>query len=308
MSRLALAAATLAALTGCGGHRPPLSVPTTVPAGSALHARFEGVTPCSGVATPLPQIPAGTRCEQAIWQLDLFQEASSGAPTTYALHGAYGVPRQGTPGLAAGSKAITMQGRWSVVSGTRPDPQAVVYRLDGDAGASVSFVMLSPHLLHLLASDGTPRVGNASWSYTLNRTDRPAPPSVPRGSSLRGVYEGRTPCHAITLRFTETTPYPDCRRIKWRLSLYRDRATGAPTSYHYQGTYTVHQGTWQVVRGAPGRPAADVYRLQPDGGRPPISFLKVGADHLFVLDEQLEPLAGNALFSYTLSRTDESTP
>ena len=48
------------------------------------------------------------------------------------------------------------------------------------------------------------------------------------------------------------------------------------------------------------------YQLQPDGAQQPFYFLKVDDNHLFMMDSDMNLLVGNELFSYTLSRADQS--
>src|SRR5688572_18627120 len=98
--KLLLSAGMLVTVTACGAGISPTATFSPVPAGPSLHAVFEGITPCSALARPLPQIPADTDCEQMIWKLILYQDLVTGAPTTYTLNAAYGVPHQGTMGLA----------------------------------------------------------------------------------------------------------------------------------------------------------------------------------------------------------------
>jgi hypothetical protein len=286
---------------------------------------FEGITPCSPVTRPLPLIAPDTHCEQMIWKVVLRQDVTSGTPTTYALRGAFGVPQQGTPGLAGGGTAFAMEGRWAIAHGTRIDRDAVVYRLDSDdAHPAVSFMKMSEDLLHVLNDDDSLMVGNAAWSYTLNRTDHrsptpvaespdPVPEAAPRSSipprpavglSVLGIFEGRLPCHPIVFELAMMTPYPGCAKLKSRLTLYQFQLTGTPGTYLYQGVGILHTGVWSRGRGTRGDPDAVVYQLHPHSFRPFVSFLKADENHLFLLDRDRNLLVGSALLSYTLSRTD----
>jgi hypothetical protein len=94
-------------------------------------------------------------------------------------------------------------------------------------------------------------------------------------------------------------------KIKWRLTLYQDQTTGAPSTYLYMGTSTIREGAWTIVRGTERDPDAVVYQLHLDNSQEPVSFLKADENHLFLLDRALNFLVGDALFSYTLSRTDK---
>jgi hypothetical protein len=259
-----------------------------------------------------------------IWDLVLYQDPQTGTPTTYSLKSAYGLSKQGTNGLIGGGRRIVMEGKWTITTGTKVDPEAIVYQLNADdAQATVSFQKINDNLIHVLNSEKTLLVGNGAWSYTLNRMDnqspapvnevpdsipepptRPPAPPMPAGSSVFGVFDGRTPCHQLLVEFTQITPFPGCMKIKWRLTLYQDEATGAPSTYLYMGTSTFREGSWEIIRGMDGDPEAVIYQLAVDDAQQPVSFLKIDENHLFLMDRAMNLLVGNELFSYTLSRTD----
>jgi len=319
-------AVTLWTLTACATVSPQIiTTPSPVPRGPEIHGVFAGVTPCSSLTRPLPQIPADTDCEQMIWNLVLYQDPETGTPTTYHLESAYGLPKQNTNDLVGGGTPIVMESKWTMTTGTKTDPEAIVYQINpDDPQRTVSFLKVSDDLLHVLNSEKALLVGNGAWSYTLNRVGnqkpvneppgsppepptRPPLPPMPEGSSVFGVFDGRTPCDAVVLEFTKVAPFPGCLKIKWRLTLYQDSATGAPSTYLFMGTGTYREGAWAIVRGMDGDPDAVVYQLQLDDAGQLVSFLSVDENHLFLVDRGMNLLVGNALFSYTLSRTDRGT-
>jgi len=325
-----LSAFALLMIAACANVNSQIATPSTpspVPLGPEIHGVFEGITPCSSLTRPLPQIPADSDCEQMIWNLVLYQDPQTGTPTIYSLKSAYGIPQQNTNGLVGGGTAIAMEGKWTITTGTKSDPEAIVYQINPDDPQwTVSFLKVSDELLHVLNSDKALLVVNGAWSYTLNRMDdqspaqvneppasvpdpptRPPLPPVPEGSSVFGVFDGRTPCHELVIEFTKITPFPGCMKIKWRLTLYQDSATGAPSTYLYYGTSTLREGPWRIVRGMAGDSDAVVYQLQLDNAGQPVSFLSVDENHLFLMDRAMHLLVGNELFSYTLSRTDQVT-
>ena len=112
------------------------------------------------------------------------------------------------------------------------------------------------------------------------------------------------PCHELVIEVMQITPVPHCLRIKWRVTLYQEQATGMPSTYLSMGTSTFRKGTWEILRGTAEDPEAVVYRLHLDNAQEPVSFLRVDENNLFLLDRAMNLLVGNELFSYTLSRTD----
>ena len=301
---------------------PATPVPSPVPLGSELYRVFQANTPCSAEARPLPQIPADAECEQMKWNLVLYQDSATGDPTTYNLTSSYGMAKPNTNDLVDGGISVKMEGTWTITTGTKTNPQATVYQLNpNDTQTAVSFQKISDDMIHVLSSEKTLLVGNGAWSYTLNRMDnqnpteirpesrpdplpRPPEPAMPAGSSVFAVFDGRTPCDEVVLEFTNTESFPGCLKIKWRLTLYQDSASGEPSTYLYMSTSGFREGSWEIVNGIDGDANAVVYQLQPDDGQETVSFLKVDENHLYLMDRAMNLLVGNELFSYTLSRVE----
>lgn len=315
-------------MPACAAINPQSATPTPIPSGLEIRGLFAGMTPCSVQAKLLFQIPARTDCEQMIWHLVLYQDPQTGVPATFSLKTSYGLSKQGTNDLIDGGTSISMEGNWRLAAGTKNDPEAAIYQIDpDDPQTTISFLRVNEDLIHVLDREQAMLVGNGAWSYTLNRMGhespaqaydrpwwspdpptRPPQPPMPDGSSIFGVFDGRTPCHQVALDFTGTAT-SDCLKIKWRLSLYQDSATGEPGRYLYMGTSAYREGSWRIVHDLDldGDPDAVIYELQPDGDPQSFYFLQVDDNHLFLMDNAMNLLVGNEFFSYTLSRTEEET-
>ncbi|HET9905072.1 MAG TPA: hypothetical protein VFQ23_00480 [Anaerolineales bacterium] len=293
-----------------------------VPSGSELYGVFQANTPCSAEARPLPQIPADAACEQMKWNLILYQDTETGAPTTYNLTSSYGMAKPNTNDLIDGGTSIEMKGNWTITAGTKSNPEAIVYQLnDKDSQDSVSFLKVSDDMLHVLGREKALLVGNGAWSYTLNRMDhkspteiveqsrpdpppRPPQPAMPAGSSIFAIFDGRTPCDEVVLEFTNTESFPGCLKIKWRLTLYQDSASGEPTRYLFMSTSQFREGSWRIISGTDVDPNTVIYELQPVDTKESFYFQKVDKNHLYLMDGEQNLLIGNELFSYTLSRVE----
>jgi hypothetical protein len=320
-----LSAFTLFTISACANVNSQTSTPSPMPPqGSEIHSMFAGVTPCSAQARPLPQIPPDTDCEQMIWNLVFYHDPRTETPTTYQLNSAYGLSKPNTNDLVGGGTSIVMEGTWTITTGTKSDPDATIYEINpDDPGTTVSFLKVDENLLLVLNSEKMLLIGNGAWSYTLNRMDdqnplqptilpdsfpepttRPPLPPIPAGSSVFGIFDGRTPCHDLIVEVMQTTPSPGCLKVKLRLTLYQNSATNAPSGFLLMGTSTYREGTWTIIHGMDGDSDAVIYQLHLDDGQPPVSFLRVDKNHLFLMDRAMHLMVGNELFSYTLSRTD----
>jgi hypothetical protein len=140
-----------------------------------------------------------------------------------------------------------------------------------------------------------------------------APPSVTdfppwyatenaRGDPAAADFEAHVPC-AI-----DAVPEPACQRVKLGLVLYRDAATGEPSTYvmsivrvGVSDEREVRQGEWQIETGTALDAEATVYRL---GGAPDLltEYWAVGEDLLLILDGDRSPRVGDAAYGYTLNR------
>jgi hypothetical protein len=131
---------------------------------------FVASTPCSEGTRPLPGISVRADCEFIIWNLTLYQNPGTFAPTTYKLAYSYGLSQPGTPGFIGGGTKVEMKGTWSMIKGAGSDGGRIVYRLLTDMpNTTISFLKLNDYLLHLLDNDKRLMIGSASYSYTLNR-------------------------------------------------------------------------------------------------------------------------------------------
>jgi hypothetical protein len=120
---------------------------------------FEGRTPCGAVAAEFTGFPV-ENCEKIKWRLTLYRHPATGSPTTYAFKGT----------------RATRQGRWRIERGTGSRSGWLVYHLDYAAPAKVlSLLAVDDRVLLLLDRNLNILVGDASWSYALNRTSPTAP-------------------------------------------------------------------------------------------------------------------------------------
>lgn len=131
-----------------------------------------------------------------------------------------------------------------------------------------------------------------------------SPASAPSSAEVFGVFEGKSPCQGIVTLLN--VPCKEaCTKIKWRLTLYQDPVTHAPTTFALEGLLwrdPPRTGKWTMVKGSKIDPAAIVYQLDPEAPGGFLSFLKGDDNVLFFLDKNRDLLVGNIKHSYTLNR------
>jgi hypothetical protein len=254
---------------------------------------FIGTTPCDAQPSAfLGGTEVSASCTAITWQLAL-------SPDSYNVAASF---EHGPDVEFAG--AATSDG--------------VTWRLESPGG-TLSLTRIGADLLHVVGADGHLLSGNGGYSYTFNRTeraeqkggparDRPAYTLEPlaSGPTVFGVFEGRSPCQGIA-RQLGIPEDSGCTKVKWRVTLFKDPATSAPTTYRVEGTLHwqgAREGAWSITRGLAGDANATVYRLAATPTESAMSLLAGDADVLFFLDRSDAPLVGHGEFSYTLNRLE----
>jgi hypothetical protein len=143
-----------------------------------------------------------------------------------------------------------------------------------------------------------------------------ASPAQP-APAVFGVFAGSSPCTESIRPVLQIPSGLDAHLIEWKLTLFKDPATGAPTDYQLDYRYGLTipnrpglgpaaqgrqlRGRWRIGRGTKERPDAVVYEL--DGS---VSLLKVSDGVLHVLNGDRSLMVGTGGWSYTLNRGDAS--
>src|SRR5688572_13504392 len=98
-------------------------------------------------------------------------------------------------------------------------------------------------------------------SSPLPGTSTNSQASFPSGPDVLGVFDGRSPCQEI-VELLNVAGRDACTKIKWRLILYQDPATHAPTTYALEGFMwrnPPRTGKWTILKGTKIDPNATVY-------------------------------------------------
>lgn len=171
--------------------------------------------------------------------------------------------------------------------------------------AVVVVVLAAVKFAGATASEQPSRPDVADATVVGSRASVVREPTVPqRADSMFGVFEGRTPCGAISSGFTGFGG-PGCEKIKWRLTLLREPASGAPSMYRYAGTRTNRSGRWMMEQVGAGR---RIIRLHDDRQQLALSLLSIDDRVLLLLDINDEVLVGDASWSYALNRVNPGPP
>src|SRR5687767_12647328 len=132
---------------------------------------FAGTSLCADVSRPLLNIPFAAQCDRTKWNLTLYLDPVTHAPTTYKLSSEYGYHIDNRTLVMKGSNV--REGEWSIDRGTLSDRYATVYQLDpAKPQMTISFQKLDPNIIHLLDRHRRLVTGDAAQSFTLSRTDK----------------------------------------------------------------------------------------------------------------------------------------
>lgn len=127
-------------------------VKDTAPAGSVELALYQGRTACAALDASM-KIPYREQCAKRKLSLVLYVDSVTRQPTLYRIGGA---------GIRSG------EGTWAIEKGMPAAPDAVVYRLHmGEA--NLLLLKGGEQVLFILDEEKQFLVGNAKYSYTLNR-------------------------------------------------------------------------------------------------------------------------------------------
>jgi hypothetical protein len=266
-----------------------------------------GSTPGDALIKSLLAIKAKRQVDFIRWDLVLNQSENNSG--TYALNIVFGEAQPNTLGFKDDER-LSLEGIYTISKNQNRE----IYELKNEKTETViALAKLNENLFHLLTPERKLMVGNGGWSYTLNRKDSTADSSpaysswtisLPDDSAEQVIFDGRTPCLDFARQYNLKVEN-DCIKLKWRLTLFRDSRTNAPTTYTLQTTLNrpeTTRGTWAIIKGVKTNPEAIIYQLDPDSPDKSISFLVGDENVLFLLDRKNQLFTGNSDFSFTLNR------
>ena len=121
--------------------------------GPHVYGVFAGRTACQEFIKEL-NMDANPECIKRKMSIKLYQDSATGKPTTYE-----------TKGMGKWSG----KGNWFILQGTPTDPHATVFQVELDAKTSLFLLKGDDNVLFILDRNKNLLIGNAKFSYTLNR-------------------------------------------------------------------------------------------------------------------------------------------
>ena len=121
--------------------------------GKHVYGVFAGRTPCQEFLNEL-NMEKSPECIKRKMNIILYQDSVTGRPTTYE-----------TKGFGKWSG----KGNWYILQGTPTDPTATLFQIKLDASTSLFLLKGDDNVLFILDRNKNFLVGNAKFSYTLNR-------------------------------------------------------------------------------------------------------------------------------------------
>ncbi|HEY9491783.1 MAG TPA: hypothetical protein VIP56_07345 [Nitrososphaeraceae archaeon] len=121
--------------------------------GPNVYGVFAGRTACQEFMKEL-NLETNPECIKRKMKIILYQDPATGKPTTYE-----------TKGMGKWSG----KGKWFILRGTPTDPRAIVFQVELDAKTSLFLLKGDDNVLFILDKNKNFLIGNARFSYTLNR-------------------------------------------------------------------------------------------------------------------------------------------
>jgi hypothetical protein len=119
---------------------------------------YEGRTPCREIAAEHPEMKVSAACFKLKWQLILNRDAVTYKPTSFSIR------------KIIDGKAQHVTGKWIIRKGTGARAGQTIYTIEPDKpDASISFLVADDNILFFLNKDDQPYIGNADFSFVLNR-------------------------------------------------------------------------------------------------------------------------------------------
>lgn len=257
---------------------------------------YVGSTPGDSPVRTWLNIPPEIKIDFIRWELNL------NSSSTYSVKINYGEGQPNTLGFKNGGKFSAIEGNYKTYSRDNLKVLNLIYK-----SSILSLVELNENLLHLLTSANKLMAGNGGWSYTLSRKQAVETNqsfvfekiSINKEDEI--IFEGRTPCKELAEDY-QITADRECIKLKWLLTLKRDKKTFEPTSYTLSRTLErsrlIH-GKWKIVSAVSG---AQIIELYSENGDLSVLLLIGDENVLFFLSKKRKLFTGNKDFSYTLNR------
>ena len=261
-----------------------LSITLLAACANSKETNYTASTPADPVVRKFLGISLSDSIDFIRWKLSLND-------LKYTLECNYGIGKPNTNGFYDGGKKVSLNGTVKRGQGTN------TYTLQ-NGSHSLHLIELNSNLLHIANPDNTLLIGNAGWSYALNKLNSSLTPDsklIGKQSPVRDsiAFQGRTPCGVPNI----TPARKECYKLKWYLVLYDNN------SYRLLGTgYRVEGGRRGVWKTSADKDGQIIYELKDETGKTFIHLLKLDEGVLIFIDEKRNLLVGNHDFSYTLNR------
>ncbi len=124
----------------------------------SLQLVFEGRTPYKEIAKDHPEMNTNPSLFKMKWKLILKRDSVTNLPTSCSIRN------------VVDNRSRDVSGRWTIINGTATNPEAIIYKIQVDNLADpILFFAGDGNVLFFLGKNNKPLIGNADFSYTMNR-------------------------------------------------------------------------------------------------------------------------------------------
>ncbi len=135
---------------------------------TTLSGHYTGSTPCDAAIKLILGIPPESVCEFLKWEMNISKGSMDTGSYQFTVY--YGESQPNTNGFKGGGTRIEASGKYTISKGNASGSGRKIYHLNGTKiQPELALIKMDNNILHFADAKGNHLLGNAGFSYVLNR-------------------------------------------------------------------------------------------------------------------------------------------
>ncbi len=135
---------------------------------TTLSGHYTGSTPCDALIKSIMGIPSASVCEFMKWDMTLSKSSLDTGSYQLIVH--YGESQPNTNGFKGGGTRIEASGKYTISRSNASGSGRKIYHLTGTKiQPELALIEMDNNIFHFADTKGNYLLGNAGFSYVLNR-------------------------------------------------------------------------------------------------------------------------------------------